>query len=512
MSDELYDVAIVGFGPSGAIAAALLGQAGLRVHVCDRDHEVYDKPRAIALDHEIFRIFQGLGLLSELEAHSEPFTDSCYYGVDGELIRRMTMVDEPYPQAHVPSSVFSQPAVEAVLRKHVATLPSVDVETGLTVTALRQSHNHAVLTLADDTGGEKLIQSRYVIGCDGASSTVRRLQGLPLEDLGFDEPWLVVDVLINEKGQAKLPETSVQYCEPERPCTFVIGPGNHRRWEISLKENEDPCHAATPEGTWELLKRWITSEDAELWRQATYRFHALVAKRWRSDRVFIAGDAAHQQPPFLGQGMCQGVRDVTNLCWKLRTVLTTPMSPQAADRLLDSYGEERYRHVRELTSVIKSAGAVICERDPERARERDQRLLAENDGKVKPTPRQDVMPRLSTGLIADTPAAGTLFPQPWVQQSGQRHRLDDVIGGGWRLITEADFHGKASPSLIKKTGISVFHLNDNGIEDTNHVLPAWFERYGIKAALVRPDNYVYGTAANDAELQRLQEQLEVFLD
>src|SRR5439155_20848581 len=118
------------------------------------------------------------------------------------------------------------------------------------------------------------------IGCDGAASTVRSLAGIALDDLGFDEPWLVVDVLVNERGLAKLPTTSVQYCEPERPCTYVIGPGNHRRWEISLRPGEDAAEAATPARTWQLLARWLTRDEGTLWRQASYRFHALVATRW----------------------------------------------------------------------------------------------------------------------------------------------------------------------------------------------------------------------------------------
>ena len=152
-------------------------------------------------------------------------------------------------------------------------------------------------------------QARWLIGCDGGASAVRGNVGIELDDLDFDEPWLVVDVLVNHRGLAKLPTTSVQFCEPERPCTMVIAPGNHRRWEISLQSGEDPQQAATAEGTWNLLSRWLTPEDGSLWRQSSYRFHALVARHWRARRVFVAGDAAHMQPPFLGQGMCQGVRD-----------------------------------------------------------------------------------------------------------------------------------------------------------------------------------------------------------
>jgi len=175
-----------------------------------------------------------------------------------------------------------------------------------------------------------------VIGCDGASSTVRRLAGIALEDLVFDEPWLVVDVKVEPHALAGLPQNSAQFCDPARPASYIVGPGNHRRWEIMLLPGEDPLQMAQPDAVWPLLSKWLTPEDGELWRAAAYRFHALVADDWRRGRVFIAGDAAHQQPPFIGQGMCQGLRDVANLLWKLDRVMRGQSSP----RLLDSYTVE----------------------------------------------------------------------------------------------------------------------------------------------------------------------------
>ena len=308
-----YDVAIVGYGPAGAVAAALLGQAGLSVYVCDRLNGVYEMPRAISLDHEIMRVFQQIGVIDAIAPYLEPFTPSEYFGVDGQLIRRMTMVAPPYPQGYTPSLVFTQPPVERALRARVAQMPNVTVALGTELKSLQQDAEGAALALLSDRQVASSLRARWVIACDGGASTVRAMVGIELEDLDFDEPWLVVDVRVNEQGLAKLPKTSVQYCEPQRPCTLVIGPGNHRRWEISLKPGEDPQKAATPESTWALLSRWLTPNDGELWRQASYRFHALVASRWREGHVFVAGDAAHMQPPFLGQGMCQGVRDVANL-------------------------------------------------------------------------------------------------------------------------------------------------------------------------------------------------------
>ena len=502
MSDALYDVAIVGFGPSGAVAASLLGQAGLKTWVCDKSDAVYAKPRAIALDHEIMRVFQQIGVAELIQPHVEPFTPSEYFGVDGQLIRRMTMVAPPYPLGYTPSMVFTQPPVERILRAHAVGLPSVTVELGVELLSLEQDDKAATLTLRDSAGNSKTIRARYVMGCDGATSTVRAQAGIALDDLDFDEPWLVVDVLVNEKGLAKLPATSVQYCEPDRPSTMVIGPGNHRRWEISLKEGESPVEAATPEATWKLLSRWLTPEDGELWRQASYRFHALVAHDWQKGRVFLAGDAAHQQPPFLGQGMCQGIRDVANLSWKLAAVLNGDVEGRAADALLGSYGEERKAHVRELTTRIKHVGEVIGERDTAKARERDQRMLAECGGVVKDTPRQDMIPRLEAGVLSPLASTGrgTLFPQPKVSgTSGAPVLMDQRFGNGWRLVMD---HTLAAPQE-NTAALTVIHLGSAGVEETEGVTALWMQKHQCHAALVRPDNYTFGTAASDAELTEL---------
>jgi 3-(3-hydroxy-phenyl)propionate hydroxylase len=499
--DAAYDVAIVGFGPSGAVAAGLLGARGIRTFVCDRARDVYDKPRAIALDHEITRLFQNMGVATQIKPYLEPFTDSVFYGVDDQIIKRMSTVAEPFPLAHTPSVVFTQPPVERILRAHAASFPSVTIALGQQLLSLSQDKTGVALGLQDETGRPSTVRARYLVGCDGASSTVRTLTGMALEDLGFDEPWLVVDVLLNEQGLSKLPTTSVQYCHPDRPATMVIGPGRHRRWEISINPGEDPEQLATPEGTWKLLAPWISPADGELWRQASYRFHALVAEDWRKGNVFIAGDAAHQQPPFLGQGMCQGVRDVNNLCWKLDAVL----KGTAPDSLLDSYTAERKGHVTELTTRIKAIGKIIGERDVNKARVRDALLLEACGGVVKPVPRQDVQPALQAGLLSAVthPRRGTLFPQPWLlTPTGERRRMDDAIGTGWRIVLAAHAslamqQAAAASSAIE---VRVVQLGTPALTEADGLLAQWFAAHNITAAIVRPDHYVHGVCEAVDEL------------
>ena len=424
-----FDVAVVGLGPVGATCAALLGTLGLKTVAIERSPAVYDKPRAFALDHEAMRVFEDLGIADAVAPHTAPFTPSEYYGVDGRLIKRLGALPPPWPLGWPPSMVFRQPPVEEILRKRAAEVSELVFDEVVALDPIRLKSG-------------RTLSAQYVIGCDGASSTVRRLLGIEYEDLDFDQSWLVADFLVNERK--KLPDVSIQYCEPARPATYLIGVGNHRRWEIMLDPGEEP-------EVWKLLARWITPADAELWRAASYRFHALVAREWRRGHVFLAGDAAHQQPPFTGQGMCQGIRDVANLAWKLK---------YGKDSLLDTYELERKAHVRKLIGVIKDIGKLIGERDPAVARERDRRLIAEAGGEVTTVPRQNLIPPLEAGFLSHEPhpANGTLFPKDG--------------GRGLRVV-----------------------------RNSQH--PDWFEKHACAAAVVRPDHYVYGAAADEAALDRL---------
>jgi 3-(3-hydroxy-phenyl)propionate hydroxylase len=447
--NDSFDVAVVGLGPTGAVCSALLGSLGVRTLAIEREPAVYDKPRAFALDHEVMRVFEDLGIANAVAPHTAPFTPSEYYGVDGQLIKRLGALPPPWPLGWPPSMVFNQPAVDALLRDRAAAVAEIAFSE---LEGLDQSRKEVTLRLRDRT-----ITAKYVVGCDGAGSTVRQALGIEYEDLEFDQPWLVVDLLVSSRGLEKLPKVSVQYCEPARPCTYLVGVGSHRRWELMLNPNEEP-------DVWELLARWITPDDAQLWRAASYRFHALVARAWRRGRVFLAGDAAHQQPPFTGQGMCQGIRDAANLSWKLHHVL----AGKAKERLLDTYEVERAAHAKRLISIVKDIGAVICERNLEKARARDRFLLAEAGGEIATVPRQHLIPPLERGFLSSRPhpANGTLFPKD---------------GGTGLRTVRADA--------------------------TEGVTAQWFKQNLAIAAIVRPDHYVFGMARDQASLDRMLKEV-----
>jgi 3-(3-hydroxy-phenyl)propionate hydroxylase len=397
--------------------------------------------------------------------------------------------------------VFTQPPVEAALRAHAASYGSVAVRLGTELTDLQHEKDHQVLDLQDDGGKKSETSARYLVGCDGASSAVRQRLAIQYEDLEFDEPWLVIDLLVNQRGLARLPAVSIQYCDPARPSTYLIGPGAHRRWEIMLLPGEQPAQMETDAEVWRLLSRWLAPEDATLWRVASYRFHALLAREWRRGRAFIAGDAAHQQPPFTGQGMCQGVRDVANLSWKLRLAL----EGQAGDGLLDTYGAERAPHVRRLTTRIKEIGRLVCERDARAAVARDKRLIEEAGGTITTMPRQQLIPPLEEGFLSPVahPANGSIFPQPRVRHANGEVLLDEVAGAWFRLVVQENFPVKET-RLAKAMGVKLVRIGAGAgcLEEADGILAQWFEKNACAAALVRPDHYVYGVAATPDELDR----------
>jgi 3-(3-hydroxy-phenyl)propionate hydroxylase len=510
-----YQVVVVGFGPSGVVATSLLGDRQVRTLAIDRQRAVYNKPRAIAIDHEILRHLDNLGVAELIRPYIAPFSASEHFGAKGQLIRRIDMVSEPYPLGYTPSMVFTQPPVETALRRHAQTYSDVTIELGTELTDLSQTNDRVTLQLRRDDGSTRTVTADYVIACDGASSGIRQQLGIAFEDLVFDEPWLVVDLQVSEASLAKLPQTAAQFCDPARPTTFIIGPGQHRRFEIMLLPGEDPRAMEAPDQVWRLLQKWLTPADAALWRAASYRFHALVASEWRRGRVLLAGDAAHQQPPFIGQGMCQGIRDVANLVWKLDRVLRG----RSSAALLDSYGEERCAHVRELTTRIKAIGHVICERDPVAAEARDARLLAEGGGKPRTITRQDIVPPLARGLLSTVPHAanGTLFPQPWVRTEAGRRLLDAACGAGWRLVLDDGRDIPLSPTVesqARELEMRIIRISStrgavkNGtVAEEGGVVAQWFERHECAAAIVRPDHYVFGVSADARDIAAVMSDL-----
>ncbi len=519
-----FDVLVVGYGPAGATLANLLGQRGYRVAVIEQAAAIYDKPRAITADHEAMRVFQSCGLADDIAQSTVPHPGTDFVGVEGQTIKRFYPQPPPHPLAWEPTWMFVQPDLEATLRKGVERFEQVHVFLEHEFVSLSQTDASATVNVRRLEDGQMLaFQARYVVACDGAKSPVREQFSAVIDDLAFDENWIVVDAWL--RADVKLPPRCVQYCRPSRPGTYIVGPGQLRRWEIKMLPGETPADFSSEQSIRQVLAEFVDTHALELCRHAVYRFHALVVHEWRFGRVFLMGDAAHQMPPFLGQGLCAAIRDAINLVWKLDAVERLGASPQ----LLDTYGEERKPHVRTIVSHAKVFGLIIGELDEASARQRDARLLEEMAAGKAETVRQKFIPGLQNGLIdrdaksQPRAGAGTLFVQPWVQTGSEPfRRFDDLVGSGFLLVTGsvealAWLDVESAEKWQRLQGAQVLVRSE--AHPSLDVLPAlvvteregvfrkWLDELDAAVVLVRPDRYVYGAAKNADELMRLVDAL-----
>lgn len=477
LSDH-YDVAVTGLGPVGATLANLLALRGLSVLALDREPDIYRLPRAIQFDGECMRVFQTIGIADRLAPGLFVAPGMKFLGADGRLLLDWPRPTEIGPQGWHPSYRFHQPTLETALRERLAGQPCVDIRLRHEVFSVEPGTDDVTLRLEDMSGGRLLrTRARYVIGCDGARSTIRRFMGTELEDLRSHERWLVVDVILR-KERPDLGDHAVQYCDPARPATYVRGPGARRRWELMLLPGEDAAVMSRPEAIWKLLLRWVTPEDADLERPAVYTFHSVVAKGWRNGRLLIAGDSAHQTPPFMGQGMAAGIRDASNLGWKLAEVI----SGSAGDDLLDSYESERSPHVREFIETAVRLGALIQTKDPEEALRRDREMRA--NPQVFTTPQ----PRLGPGVHAGIGPAGIVGEQPTLAEG---ILLDNKAGYGFSLLVDPTWE-----VLDAKDRVQVIPADSPAARN-------WLQRLGAGAVLLRPDRYVAGLAPEPKDIARL---------
>lgn len=499
----VHDLAVIGCGPVGALTANLAARAGLSVVVLDREATLHPLPRAVHLDHEMMRLFQAAGLDAAIAPTMRETEGHLHIGADHGVIRYMGTATRPKPFGWANDYFFYQPELEGHLRAGLARFDTVDMRLGCEVASVEQDADSVTLGLRS---GER-IAARWVVACDGARSVVRKALGIALDDLDFEEPWLVVDVEVDGLVQfpdltgvpdaADLQQLSVMLCDPTRPATIVPGRGNLRRWEFMLLPGEDDVAMTEPAIVAGLLAPYLHGVPHRIVRASTYRFHGLIAEQWRTGRVFLAGDAAHQTPPFFGQGMCHGMRDAANLVWKLDLVTRGLADPA----LLDSYQPERDPHVRSVVTAAVEAGRYICELDPARAAVRDAAMREQAKAGVTGT-AADLIPPYRAGVVAlGTPGAGERFVQPWVESDGVRMLLDDVTGGGWRLFAaDAETAAEAAAALTLLAPLQVRVVAVSAIAGGD-MLARWLADRAVRAVLVRPDSYVFGsTASNVAAL------------
>ncbi|CAM5645488.1 putative NADH-specific resorcinol 4-hydroxylase [Streptomyces avidinii] len=514
----VVDVAVVGYGPVGMVAAGILGRAGHRVLVLERYAGLYNLPRAASFDDETMRTLARLGVAEVLLPKVRVQRTYEWRNGSGDLLIEQHFA-ETGRSGWAEWNMMYQPDLEEALDTACRSMPRVQVRHSSPVVALEQTPEHVTLTVEGPDGPER-VTARYVLGCDGGNSFVRSALGVGTQDYGFSEPWMVCDFRF--RRPTRVP-AALQLGDPLGPTSIIsLGPAHHR-FSFMLDSAADFETERDPERVWKRVAAHLTPDDADLIRVATYTFRSLIADDWRRGRVLLAGDAAHQMPPFLGQGMCSGFRDAQNLAFKLDLVLRAA----APEGVLDTYQSEREPHVRAVTEKGIELGHLQTLRDPERAAERDRVLLARRAQAGAPEAVR--LPGLHDGLFArvsDT-GRGRLSVQGVVDDGARRDRLDQIVGGGFHLLVGAEIlRALESAHLLDAltgAGVRVVVPGERvtepaaegaaeppralSVHDVHGTYRDWFAELGCSAVAVRPDFYVFGTASTPESAVALAAEL-----
>lgn len=517
-----YDVVQIGYGPVSEIMALALARQGRSVAVFERWKVRFALPRAVCIDHELYRVLSALGMSKDLPAVSHKGPMYRWFNADWKELLAIDWESESISGGPEVNFVH-QPTLEKMFEDAVQACPNVELNLGWEAIAATQTPDYVELVVRNlESDERRTVRAKYLIGADGANSMVRQAIGATQEDRGFEADWLVIDVLPN-KGEVLDIPAAAQWCNPARPTTIVpagVKDGRYfRRWEFMRLPHETREELEHEHVAWNLLSPWVKPDQATIVRHKVYTFRSLLANSWRNGRMLIAGDAAHVMPPFMGQGMCAGLRDDWNLAWKLNLVL----EGKADDSLLDTYQIERRPHVSDIIDLSMYLGKIICIPEAKEAAARDQAFFS---GEAPPPP---AFPCLTDGILrrgingAVQAPAGLLSPHGRIRTCDREGRFDDLVGLGFVLVShggaaEASL-GERQRAFLKTLRAKRVQIAPQGTEPTGEVLVdlddkfiPYMTQHGIHTMLIRPDFYLYGAVGTANEVNSLVDDLAVDLE
>jgi 3-(3-hydroxy-phenyl)propionate hydroxylase len=506
-----FDVIVVGYGPTGLVLASLLGQQGHKVAVVERWAALYGKPRLTHIDGETARL---ISLAGDADmALRDAWTTPHYYWKNG---KGQLLID--VAAGNTKKSLWDdhisvhQPHFEEAIHQRITQQGRVELFRGFAATALSQHADGVRVSCqpwrqgaaVEPAGAQVVLEGKYLVGADGSNSFVRQSLGVDRIDFGFNERWLCVDTEPRKPLPARFDENAMQFCDPRRGYMFMPIGKTRQRFEFALKDAEDTATMGQPEAAWRLLREYhgLEPEDLSLVRNLVYTFECRMAKRWRVGRVFLSGDAAHTNPPYLGQGACSGMRDASNLAWKLDLVLRG----LSHDALLDSYEKERRPHAQRLMLDSRSLGLIANTSNPIKAAVRD--LLFRF--KLTPKPK---FPTVVDGVIARGPkgepqgVAGGLSGQGRLRVAGEVKRFDEHVGFHFSVVSLGNVRNGLSPATQQQLqAIGVKWVELDAVGDEDNVYRPMLASMNADAAVIRPDFVFYGAARQPA-LEALLEGL-----
>lgn len=512
------DVVVIGLGPTGLVLANLLEQRGWNVVGFEADADVYYAPRAVHFDDEIMRVFQQAGLDEEMSRCCEPFEEiHMKLKPWGKPILRLKVGTQDRRYGFAGAWWFHQPTLERILRSGVERYPNVSAQYGVSVAEIAQDKDGVTVTVTMPDATRRSVRGRFAIGCDGGRSFTRKAAGLELDSADFDEAWVVVDTRTRSgKKDPELPVNHFQCCNPAQPVTYVPLSAPYYEWQFMVTDGKSERDATDPAHVRQKLRAFADLSKLEIVRIAYYRFHALWARQWSNGRIVLAGDSAHQMPPFLGQGMCSGIRDAESLQWRLDLAL------KGYDYLplLQEYECERSEHVQHLIKGAMFLGNRIQTRSRFMAIVRNNLVFRPANwipafNRLFMSVANRKRPILHGFFGANRPRlTGRLFPQPIVTRwDGSSVLLDEEIGQGFAIVAR---HGSVSlPAELRELSdrlplrVVTFGPTPEPrvVGDQTGALQKWFDSENIDFALLRPDRYVYDAG----QAQQLGAILQAFV-
>jgi len=510
--DLSTDIAIVGAGPVGLMIANYLGQCGVNVTLVEKLDSLIDYPRAIGLDDESLRTFQAVGLADNVLPHTTPWHAMRFMTPKGRCFADIQPKTDEFGWSR--RNAFIQPLADRVLFEGLQRFDNVKVLFGRELEGFEQSDSGVQLTLKNAEGRSERLQAKYLIGCDGGNSLVRRSLDISFEGKTAPNQWIVVDIA---NDPLSTPHVYL-CCDPVRPYVSAALPHGVRRFEFMVMPGETEAELSKPENMRKLLAKVLPDPDRiELIRSRVYTHNARLAGRFRQGRVLLAGDAAHIMPVWQGQGYNSGMRDASNLAWKLSLVI----KGLANDRLLDSYELERRDHAKAMIDLSVLAGHVLAPPKRWQGTLRDGVSWLLNY--VPPVKRYFVemrfkpMPQYSRGALIVPSEKGSpvgkMFIQPKVlTDAGATVLLDEVIGENfafiawgcdptWGLTTAqiAQWKTLGTRFIQVLPDVQLRAPSDAGndvirVGDSTGRLREWFARGSSSIALLRPDRFLAGLA------------------
>ncbi|RKP53620.1 bifunctional 3-(3-hydroxy-phenyl)propionate/3-hydroxycinnamic acid hydroxylase [Pararobbsia silviterrae] len=517
-TDVRTGVLIVGGGPTGLTLANVLGQGGVPFVLVDQKPATIAEPRAVSIDDESLRTMQSFALEGEVMQDVVPGYGVHYFSKPGGVCFgkvEPTASEYGYPRRNA----FRQPLFEATLKRGAERFDEGQVRFGHTLDTFEQDASGVTAIVRAPDGQRVTVRAAFMVACDGGRSPVRESLGIKMVGSTFKSRWLVVDT---ERDTDAFSQMRV-YCDARRPIVDVPGPHRTRRYEVLIHPHESADAALDPAQIAAWLRPLRGDTPMHVVRKTVYTFHARVAERWQTGRVFLAGDAAHLTPPYAGQGMNSGVRDAHNLGWKFAYVLKGIL-PEA---ILDSYETERRTHAWSLIRLALNLGIVMAPRSRFSALAWQSFFRATRgiapirdffvQMKFKPKPRFDAGLLGPRGSEGGAGVRGRMMPQPLVETTHAdrrvHERLDNVIGNRFALVycgpaDDATLSRIEHPlwDLLGAVRVQVLpsdaHARANGdiddercvrVVDTHDALRTWLGDARHRVLLVRPDRYVAGT-------------------